>query len=327
MVLRKVLITSIVSLVSFCVHGQQDPQFTQNMFNRLFYNPGYAGSNSAICGTALHRQQYTGFKGNPVTTVLSVESNFNVPALYMNNSGIGLTIMSDQIGVENTFAAKLAYSHLIKPNFLPGFFRIGIEGGIQSKSIDGDFIATDPVEFDPAILNTSAMVGDFGFGAYYYSKSMYVGLSSVHLSAPTFTKSSDTKSLNYDLDRHYYATGGYYYDFNTQTPMQLQPSVLVKSSLAVTQVDVNVNFLYNRFVWGGFSLRPETDAMAVAILAGIDFTEQVPDLSGMKFGIAYDLGLSDISKQTGGSFELMLNYCYKIIKPPKRQLYKTIKWL
>lgn len=326
MVLRRVLFASVISFVSYCAYGQQDPQFTQNMFNRLFYNPAYAGSNGAICGTALHRQQFTGFKGNPVTTLVSVESNFNIPALYMMNSGVGLTIMSDELGVENTFAAKLAYSHLIKPDFLPGFLRLGIEGGIQSKSISGDFLATDPVEFDPAILNTSAMVGDFGFGVYYYSKEMYVGLSSVHLSAPTFTDSKGEKSLNYDLDRHYYATAGYYYDFNTPTPMQLQPSFLLKSSLSATQVDINVNFLYNKFVWGGLSYRPDVGG-GMSVLAGIDFTEQVPDLSGMKFGIAYDLGFSDINKQAGGGFELMLNYCYKIIKPPKRQMYKTVKWL
>ena len=309
------------------VFAQQDPQFTQNMFNRLFYNPAYAGSNSAVCGTAIHRQQYTGFEGRPVTTVVGIEGNFNLPSLYMNNSGVGLTIMQDEIGFFQNFGAKLAYSHLIKPKFMPGFFRLGVEGGIINTSLNGDFQATDPAELDPAILNASDLTTDFGFGAYYYTKQLYLGISSLHVTAPTFEANKEDKDLHLDLDRHYYVTGGYYYDFNTPVPMQLQPSFLLKSSLTATQVDVNVNFLYNKFVWGGVSVRPEDNAVAIGALAGIDFTEQIPDLSGMKVGLAYDFGLSDINKETDGSFELMLNYCYKIIVPPKRWKYKDDMWL
>ena len=324
--LRKLLFVSIALIMGLDVYAQ-DPQFTQNMFNRLFYNPAYAGSNSALCGTAIHRQQYTGFEGAPVTTVASIESNFNLPFLYMRNSGIGLTFVQDEIGNFQNTTLKIAYSHLIKPQFMPGFFRLGIDGGFMNTSLNGNFEARHPAIFDPAIVNTSDMTADFGFGAYYYQKQLYVGISATHITAPAFEKAEGNKDLYVDLDRHYYVTGGYYYEFNTPTPMELQPSFLVKSTVDVTQADINANFLYNKFVWGGLSYRVADNANAIGVLAGIDFTEQVPDLSGMKVGLAYDFGISDISKETGGSFEIMLNYCYKIIVPPKRQKYKSVIWL
>ena len=315
-------------LIAPAAMAQQDPQFTQNMFNKLSYNPAYAGSNSALCGTVLHRQQYTGFEGNPVTTVFTVEKDFTFLPFYMNSSGIGLTVMQDELGFEKTFSAKLAYSHLLKPKFLPGFLRLGIEGGIINKSIEGSFIARDDPNLDNAIPVAGAndLAINAGFGAYYYSQDMYLGLSSSNLSEPTFVDSkTDDFELNYDLRRHYYLTAGYYYDFNTPTPLQWQPSIFAKSSGTSNQVDLNlIHFQYNNFVWGGLSYRLDD---AASILAGLDFTEQIVELDGMKVGVAYDFVTSDLNDHTGGSFEVMLNYCYKFILPPKRQQYKTVKWL
>ena len=64
--------TAIASIMLLCVgttvFAQQDPQFTMNMFNRLYTNSGYAGSNNGICATAIHRQQWVGFSDNPIAT-------------------------------------------------------------------------------------------------------------------------------------------------------------------------------------------------------------------------------------------------------------------
>ena len=307
--------------------AQQDPQFSQNMFNRLFYNPGYAGSNGAICGTAFHRQQYTGFAGNPITTSIGIEGSFNVPALYMNQSGAGLYILQDELGAEETFQAKAAYSHRFTFGGVPGFFRVGIEGGIIQKSVSDNWISEDPVNFDPAILNAKVTSFDMGFGVYYHNRNFYVGLSSTHLTAPEFTDNNDrlSKDFFYGMDRHYYVMGGYNYEFNTKTPMELQPSFLVKSTGNVTQADLNVNFLYNKTVWGGISGRQEIGSVSLAAMAGVDLDPVI--FQPLKVGMAYDLNLSDINNQVGGGFEIMVNYCYKIIVPPKRQKYRDVIWL
>ena len=54
-----ILILAVVSVIT--VSAQQDPQFTQNMFNKLANNPGFAGSRGVIATSILHRSQWMGF--------------------------------------------------------------------------------------------------------------------------------------------------------------------------------------------------------------------------------------------------------------------------
>ena len=52
----------IATAIGSVLHAQQEPQFTQNMFNRVFTNPGFSGISDGICVTGLIRQQWAGFK-------------------------------------------------------------------------------------------------------------------------------------------------------------------------------------------------------------------------------------------------------------------------
>ena len=54
--------------------GQQDPLFSQYMFNPLIINPAYAGSREALSATILHRSQWVGFDGAPTTQTLGVHA-------------------------------------------------------------------------------------------------------------------------------------------------------------------------------------------------------------------------------------------------------------
>jgi len=50
-------------LLGIALHsnGQQDPQFTQYMFNTIYYNPGFSGVEGVTKITALHRSQWIGY--------------------------------------------------------------------------------------------------------------------------------------------------------------------------------------------------------------------------------------------------------------------------
>ena len=91
----------IVFFLLFCIGfnawGQQYPQFSQNMFNQLTVNPGYAGSSGMVNVLLGNRQQWTGgFDGMaPKTTVFGVDTEINLMGW---NSGLGLSVMNDEIG-------------------------------------------------------------------------------------------------------------------------------------------------------------------------------------------------------------------------------------
>ncbi len=318
--MKKFIVSTAFLFAAFLATAQQDAQFTQNMFNKLSVNPGSAGHNGGFCGTILTRSQWMGFDGRPQTHVFSAD------ALLGSKHGVGLTIFQDKLGIESSFVGKLAYS--FHKTLGPGTLGIGVELGVINKSYGSDFVAIDDYTLDPSIpnANTSAMTFDAGLGLYYYIKDkMYVGISSLHLPQTELKDVADgggAGALNYAQSRHYYVMAGY--DFNVGAKWTIKPSILAKTDASSTQLDGTVIGLYNKLVWAGVSYRVQD---AVAALAGIDFTKINPNLEGLKFGVSYDVTTSTLGDHSSGSLEFMVKYCTVIVKPPKREVYKSVRFL
>ena len=87
--------------------AQQDAQFTQYMYNTINVNPAYAGSRGALSMFALHRTQWVGLDGAPVTNTVSVNTPLN-----NSNLGLGVSLVNDKIGptTENSISADLSYT-------------------------------------------------------------------------------------------------------------------------------------------------------------------------------------------------------------------------
>ena len=99
-----IYVLSLVLLTPFSLFAQQEPQFSQYMFNRLSYNPGYAGSNGAICLTGFYRNQWMGMgltdvygEASSASTGETMNFSFDMPVRFLHG-GIGATIISDKIG-------------------------------------------------------------------------------------------------------------------------------------------------------------------------------------------------------------------------------------
>ncbi len=318
--MKKIILSFSLFLVGVGVYAQQDAQFTQNMFNKLSINPGYAGANGGMCFTLLSRTQWAGFDGRPQTHLFSADG------LIFNKHGIGLTVFQDKLGIESSLVAKVAYSYHLTLG--PGSLGIGLDAGLLSKSFGSDFIAVDDPTLDPSIPNggTSASTFDLGFGLYYnIPNKMYVGISTLHLTASELQDVANggagVGALNYAQSRHYYIMAGYDWDISGGAQKWvLKPSILAKTDAASTQLDVNALMMYNNLLWGGVSYRVED---AIAILAGVN----IPQLPGLKIGASYDITTSTLSNYSNGSLEFMIKYCTNISKPPKREVYHSVRFL
>ena len=108
------------------------------MFNILSVNPGYAGTNDAICGSAFYRNQWTGFVGAPKTGLLNIAS----PVKFLRG-GVGLTMFTDQLGLDNTFGIKLNYSFHLHVG--PGQLGIGVQAGFLNKTLE---YLMNPYQYD-----------------------------------------------------------------------------------------------------------------------------------------------------------------------------------
>jgi type IX secretion system PorP/SprF family membrane protein len=309
-VLALILFTSIVA-----VKAQQDPQFSQNMFNTMAINPGYAGSNDAICATLLHREQWVGFKGAPSTSLFNVNAAIKP---FKLNSGIALGVMNDNWGYDRDIGLNFSYAYRLSV----GDGKLGIGVGVEmiNKSLNAEWYVPSngnytPPDTDPSIPNKkeSAMVVDFAGGVFYRTEKLYLGVSSTHIRQAEM----EYQKGNPFLARHYYLTSGY--NISLPNPsFELIPSIFVKSDGKTTQLDVNTSVLYNKKFWGGLSYRIND---AIVGMVGVELS------NGLKLGYSYDFTISDIFKNSGGSHEFMVGYCFSIQKEKAPQKYKSIRFL
>jgi type IX secretion system PorP/SprF family membrane protein len=285
------------------------------MFNTLTYNPGVAGTSGMICATALNRQQWVGFKGAPSTTLFNISAPVSP---FKISSGVGLLIQSDNIGFDKDISLSAAYSYLM--DIGTGKLGAGISLGMLNKTLEPDWYIptgdgfTSPDQ-DPLIPTSkeSYVAFDAGLGLYYKADKYYASLSVTHINQP---KIRFTKGLPY-ISRHYYLTAGY----TVQLPnpsLELLPSFFVFSDGKVAQFNFTSLLRYNKKAWGGVSYRAG-DALTGMI--GIEL------YNGLRIGYAYDFPLSDIRKNTTGSHEFMVNYCFDLSLGKSPMRYKSIRFL
>ena len=318
--LGKILLLSLILLLANESMGQQEPQFTHNMFNHMGINPGFAGLSSAICATGIARQQWVGFNDNtteepyrlsPETYLITVEGT--VPAL---RGGIGGSVMQDNIGFYTINDVRLGYSyHHIMGEAIVG---IGLQVNFVNSILDaGRFLPVD--ETDPVLNNLSGeasnMMLDMNFGLFYQKPGQfYLGLSSTRLleSSKEFTNAAGAFN---NFRRHYFLSGGYQFFLSGNPAYEIMPSVFIKSDGASLQYDFNTVVMYNQKVWGGLSFRPQD---AIALMVGFTLNE-------LRIGYSYDIPLSVVGMT--GSHEIMINYCFKLELEQFRKSFRNTRHL
>lgn len=320
-------IGKIVVVIFFCCWqngmSQQDPQFSQNMFNLVTVNPASAGSNDMFNVMAISRQQYLGLTGRPITTVFGADAVFN---FFGVESGVGLNFMNDQIGFLENKIINLCYSYRLSLH--KGILGIGLSGGIYNQTFDPTQKNSDGTtgfnlkeysevfDLDDELILESKVTGttaDFGVGVFFKNKDFYAGLSALHLFSPE--PKFDGEYFTY-VRKTFYLTGGYNY-YVPDKSVVIQPSVFLKSDGVSIQGDVNVNIQFKKRYWGGMTYRYQS---ALVLLGGIELK------SGLKIGYSYDIPVS-YSSNLGGGHEIMIGYVFDLKIEKKTKGYKSVRYL
>jgi len=304
--MKKIYIIVFVALICFVdVSAQQDPHYTQYMYNMNVINPAYAGSKENLSFGLLYRKQWIEIEDAPTTFTFSGSSPIG------KNVGLGLSMVSDQIGpvTEQNVYADFSYTLNLGGEHRLAF---GLKTGatFHKVSMFDDIAPTLPVPSDPAFAeNTSNVYFNFGGGLFYYTDKYYVALS-----VPNMIRSThlDFNGVEYGTETlHYFLTGGYVFDLSENT--KFKPSAMLKSALDVTpSLDVSANFLfYEKFEIGGtYRLEDSFGAMVNYAIT--------PNL---RIGYAYDHIVSDLNVTTPSSHELMLlfdlNFPKKVSRSPR----------
>ncbi|MFV8323897.1 type IX secretion system membrane protein PorP/SprF [Flavobacterium sp. LS2R12] len=277
------LFTGIISF------AQQDAQFSQYMYNTININPAYAGSRGALSLFALHRTQWVGLDGAPVTNAVSVNTPIND-----SNLGLGVSIINDKIGPthENTISADLSYTIPTSETFKLSF---GIKA--TANLFDLDVTRLNPVDDDPSLHDyNNKFSPNIGAGIYYHSDKGYVGLS-----VPNFIESNrydDNEVRIFKEKINYYLIAGYVFDLNEL--VKFKPALLTKMVYgAPLQVDVSGNFMFNNRFMVGIAYR-----WSAALSGMVGF--QVSD--SLYIGYGYDKETTNLKNYNSGSHEIFLRY-------------------
>jgi type IX secretion system PorP/SprF family membrane protein len=291
--MKKVIIIIVAGLLGLNSWSQQDPMLSQYMFNGLYLNPAYAGSQNYWTSTLSNRYQWVGFEGAPRTFIAAVDG-----PIAAKNMGLGMIFFNDQIGVTNQNSFLANYSYKLKINETDKL-SFGVSAGASQYSARlTDLTIWD--ENDPVFQNdlVSRIIPRFGFGMYYTSKDKwYAGFSIPTLLA--YQKGKDfTMDLNQAtfLNRHYLLTGGYIFPINDN--LKFKPSVLFKYlPNAPMQMDLNAGLLLKDMFWIGGSYRTGDAAV---------FMIEYQTNAFFRIGYSYDMTFSELRKYSTGSHELMI---------------------
>jgi len=321
-ILLAVLLTVLLFGRSDSLFAQQDPLYTHYMFNKMIYNPAYAGTNRQfMCATFLLHNQWTGFEGTqgefsgiaPQTQTFSF--NAPIPSANPNSlfSGLGLVIINDKLGYDFTTVANLVFS--LKKHFSFGTLQLGVNGGMIQRGINNTSWRYPDSPDDPKVPSGeyNAMIPDLGTGLYLFAPDKYyIGFSAQHLLGGQF-KWGGTQNT---LVKVFYLTAGYNFALPTNPDIEFQPSFLFKIDPSKTQFDINTNIVYKQRFWGGLQYR---QGDAVSALLGMRLTDQ------LKFGYSFDLTTTELLKYSNGTHEIFISYCFTI-KTKERVIIPNIIW-
>jgi type IX secretion system PorP/SprF family membrane protein len=280
------LLIFALMLMGMMSYSQQDAQYTQYMYNTINVNPAYAGSRGVLSVFGLHRTQWVGLDGAPMTNAFSVNS-----PLENTNLGVGLSFVNDRIGptVENTISTDVSYTIPVSETYKLSF---GIKGTANLFSFDRDKFNIDPL-LQSLSNNFSPNVGA---GAYFHSAKSYLGLS-----VPNFFQTKRYNDNNYEIYKermNAYLIGGYVFDLSPN--LKFKPAFLAKMVQGASlQLDVSGNFLINeKFVLGA----AWRWSAAASLMAGFQISK------GLYIGYGYDLDTTKLAHYNSGSHEIFVRY-------------------
>jgi type IX secretion system PorP/SprF family membrane protein len=307
--MKNIFLKITIFFLGFVVYGQQDPHYTQYMYNMNVINPAYAGSKENLAIGILGRKQWVGLDGAPETYT------FNAHMPVGKQVGVGLSVIADQIGpvkeqnvnADFSYTLDLGGEHKLAFGAKAGvsIFNIGLnsivnptlpQGGTQDPAFSADATGTN--------LNVGA-------GIFYYTDKYYISFSvpnmlgAIHLEDKTGGKKFGTDA------NHYFLTGGYVFDLNEN--VKFKPFTMLRTTFNdPISVDFNANFLFNERFEIGASYRLEDSFGAMV---------NVAVTPNVRIGYAYDHIVSNLRAFAPASHEVILlfdvNFPKKVSRSPR----------
>ena len=284
-----------VSILSSYSFAQQQAQFTQFNDNMLYFNPAYAGTRGMMNITGVHRQQWVGFSGAPVSQTISV----NTPLKKHENVGVGLSILNDKAGPLNQSWLNASFSYTLNFKRTKSKLTFGLNGGADLINANLSLLFVHDKEDENFSQNyQNKLSPNFGMGVYFHSKQFYAGISSPKIIE--YNERKDQSSV-FKNQRHFYAMIGGYLSINRM--LKFRPSLLIKVTQgAPIALDCNAAFVVYDAFWFGANYR-------IGDSGGLYAQYQISNQ--FKLGYGFDISTTKLIQHNFGTHEVVLSYDFK----------------
>lgn len=294
--MKEYFLLFLLALVATAGVAQNDVGFTQFNWNKMAYNPAYAGANRVLDVAAVYRNQWAGIEGAPSS--LNAAAN---GAFLDNRLGLGLNLQNDRIGMTETQQVALNYAYKFSLNEKTKL-SIGLSTALERYETDWSQSRPDQAG-DVALPGFAATATrpNFGAGAYLFSENYFIGVSMPRLLSNRTDLTNALETNAGGNPQTLFLMAGYVLPLSEQ--VDFRPTVLLTHNPAAPfDVDVNLNFLFAKTLWVGANYR-WNDSLAGVIQYEFD--------RRIRLGLSYDFTLSELSKATSGSFEVMVGYTFE----------------
>jgi type IX secretion system PorP/SprF family membrane protein len=304
----------LVAFVAVCATtgllAQQEAMQTQFMYNKVAFNPGYAGSFESPTLTVIDRHQWLGLDGAPNTQAIT----FTQP-LLSNNFGLGFNLQRNSISIHRTLSLEVSYAYRLA---LPRSSYLGIGLMANMRQIRQDWtdprlVSSQPIELDGAIPGDvrTKFLPNFGFGLYYTATTWYAGVGVPRLVKNNIDLADASGLIVSESVQHYNAMGGM--TLRLGEGVHMTPQMLIKyTRYAPVDVDANVMFDFQKKFNAGLTYRMGGNNGGVG--ESIDLMTGMQATKNLFFMLSYDLSLTRLRRFPGGSFEATLRWWFQ---PPE----------
>lgn len=322
------LIATALLLIPLRSNAQTDQQLTQYFEVPSYYNAAAIGQTDKIRLRAGGRLQWVGIDHAPKGMLLTADMPLK---LFGKRIGVGLMAQSESAGLFRNLSVNLQAGYKVR--LWKGELTAAVQLGFANEQFKGsDVFIPEGDDYhdsnDEAIPKTdlAGNTFDLGAGLFYNHKYFWAGVSGTHLTSPTITFSDEstsagsstsetTKNYEFQLKRTLYFMGGGNIPIKN-TLFEVMPSVLVKSDFTTTRFELTGRVRYKKFLTFGLGYRHDD---AVCAILGAEF-------KGFFIGYSYDYPITDISKASNGSHELILGYSLKLdLREKNKNKHKSIR--
>ncbi len=300
----------------FClgsISAQQIPINNQYLLNKYSLSPAYAGINNNFEGFFTYRNSWVGIDGAPKTNLV------NINGLVGKNTGLGLSITSDNIGIFQNFSAQLSYAYHLKISNSQ-LLSFGISGGILKNQINlSNSNSNFGGQIDNVIANRQTIEGntfDVCVGVLYKFKGLNVGIVVPELIENRIRNNSDNNNTLYRVKRHYVGHISYLYDINKN--LQIEPYIISRTVInSPMQIEVATLLKYKKQIWAGATFRKGS-------CFGLSFGGTLKEKFVMNY--TYEFFGTGMLGNSSGTHEISIGYLFIKHKSNSKSKQPYYKW-